>query len=46
MRGHRRKGWDGAPDAEGPERIVRGLSGGAVRILKTPGSYPSILVFS
>ena len=43
VRGYRGKGWDGLTDAEGPGRIVRGLSGEAVRILKTPGSYPSIL---
>lgn len=36
VRGYRGKGWDGVADAEGPGRIVRGLSGEAVRILKTP----------
>jgi 5-oxoprolinase (ATP-hydrolysing) len=46
VRGYRGKGWDGVADAEGPGRIVRGLSGEAVRILKTPGSYPSIFLFS
>ena len=46
VRGYRGKGWDGVADAEWPGRIVKGLSGEAVRILKTPGSYPSILLFS
>ena len=34
---------DGVTDAEGLGGIVRGSSGEAVRILKTPGSYPSTL---
>ena len=37
-RGYRGKGWDGKGDAEGPGKIVRGISGEAVRILKQPGS--------
>jgi 5-oxoprolinase (ATP-hydrolysing) len=41
-RGYRGKGWDGLGDAEGPGDIVRGLSGEAVRILKTPGQSHSI----
>ncbi|PPR05011.1 hypothetical protein CVT24_010204 [Panaeolus cyanescens] len=36
VRGYRGKGWDGVNDAEGPGKIVRGLSGEAVRILKVP----------
>lgn len=36
-RGYRGKGWDGMGDAEGPGRIVQGISGEAVRILKVPG---------
>ena len=37
-RGYRGPGWDGEGDAEGPGRIVKGLSGEAVRILKEPGN--------
>lgn len=37
VRGYRGKGWDGAGDAEGPGKVVKGLSGEAVRILKEPG---------
>lgn len=37
-RGYRGPGWDGQGDAEGPGRIVRGVSGEAVRILKEPGN--------
>ena len=36
-RGYRGKGWDQKGDAEGPGRIVQGISGEAVRILKEPG---------
>lgn len=36
-RGYRGKGWDGVGDAEGPGKVVKGLSGEAVRILKEPG---------
>lgn len=36
-RGYRGKGWDQRGDAEGPGRIVQGISGEAVRILKDPG---------
>ncbi|KAH9960659.1 5-oxoprolinase [Russula dissimulans] len=35
-RGYRGKGWDQKGDAEGPGRIVQGISGEAVRILKEP----------
>ena len=38
-RGYRGKGWDGEGDAEGPGRVVQGISGEAVRILKEPGAY-------
>ena len=37
IRGYRGAGWDGKSDAEGPGKIVRGISGEAVRIMKTPG---------
>jgi 5-oxoprolinase (ATP-hydrolysing) len=37
-RGYRGKGWDGKGDAEGPGRVVQGISGEAVRILKQPGA--------
>ena len=37
-RGYRGMGWDGKGDAEGPGKVVRGVSGEAVRILKQPGS--------
>lgn len=37
QRGYRGPGWDGEGDAEGPGRVVKGLSGEAVRILKEPG---------
>ncbi len=37
VRGYRGKGWDGVGDAEGPGKVVKGLSGEAVRILKEPG---------
>ena len=36
-RGYRGKGRDEEGDAEGPGRIVRGISGEAVRVLKVPG---------
>ena len=39
-RGYRGKGRDGKSDAEGPGRIVQGISGEAVRILKVPGEFP------
>jgi 5-oxoprolinase (ATP-hydrolysing) len=35
-RGYRGMGWDGKGDAEGPGKVVRGISGEAVRILKQP----------
>ncbi|KAH9027284.1 5-oxoprolinase [Lactarius hengduanensis] len=35
-RGYRGMGWDGEGDAEGPGKVVRGISGEAVRILKQP----------
>ncbi|KAI9457610.1 5-oxoprolinase [Lactarius psammicola] len=35
-RGYRGKGWDEKGDAEGPGKVVRGISGEAVRILKQP----------
>ena len=38
VRGYRGKGWDGQGDAEGPGKIVKGLSGEAVRIMKQPGA--------
>jgi len=38
-RGYRGKGWDRTGDAEGPGRIVQGISGEAVRILKVPGEF-------
>jgi 5-oxoprolinase (ATP-hydrolysing) len=38
VRGYRGAGWDGVGNAEGPGEIVRGISGEAVRILKTPGT--------
>ena len=38
IRGYRGKGWDGQGDAEGPGKIVKGLSGEAVRIMKQPGA--------
>jgi 5-oxoprolinase (ATP-hydrolysing) len=37
-RGYRGKGWDKKGDAEGPGRIVQGISGEAVRILKEPST--------
>lgn len=33
------KGWDGVGQAEGPGKIVKGISGEAVRILKEPGVF-------
>ena len=38
VKGYRGAGWDGIGNAEGPGEIVRGISGEAVRILKTPGT--------
>ena len=38
--------WNVVANAEWPGRIVTGLSGVAVRIFKTPSSYPSIILFS
>ncbi|KZW02220.1 hypothetical protein EXIGLDRAFT_829430 [Exidia glandulosa HHB12029] len=35
-RGYRGAGWDGVSDGEGPGRVVRGISGEAVRILREP----------
>ena len=40
VRGYCGKGWDGAADAEGPGRIVRGLSGEAARILRRQVRIP------
>jgi 5-oxoprolinase (ATP-hydrolysing) len=37
-RAYRGRGWDGKGDAEGPGRVVQGISGEAVRILKEPGA--------
>lgn len=37
IRGYRGTGWDGKGDAEGPGKVVQGISGEAVRIMKTPG---------
>jgi 5-oxoprolinase (ATP-hydrolysing) len=42
-RGYRGKGWDGKGDAEGPGRVVQGISGEAVRILKEPGACQKAL---
>jgi 5-oxoprolinase (ATP-hydrolysing) len=39
VKGYRGAGWDGIGNAEGPGEIVRGISGEAVRILKTPGAF-------
>ena len=42
IRGYRGAGWDGQGDAEGPGKIVQGISGEAVRIMRTPGKcFPS-----
>ncbi len=38
-RGYIGKGWDRKGDAEGPGKVVRGISGEAVRILKRPGPF-------
>ena len=38
-RGYRGKGWDKEGDAEGPGKIVQGISGEAVRVLKVPGEF-------
>jgi 5-oxoprolinase (ATP-hydrolysing) len=38
-RGYRGTGWDRKGEAEGPGRIVQGISGEAVRILKVPGEF-------
>lgn len=38
-RGYRGAGWDGKGDAEGSGKIVQGISGEAVRIMRTPGKY-------
>ena len=37
IRGYRGAGWDGEGEAEGPGKIVQGISGEAVRIMRTPG---------
>lgn len=42
VRGYRGAGWDGSGDAEGPGEIVKGISGEAVRILKTPGTLKKL----
>ena len=39
VRGYRGKGWDGEGDAEGPGKIVKGVSGEAVRVMKKPGTH-------
>lgn len=31
------KGWDGVNTGEGPGKVVRGISGEAVRVMKEPG---------
>ena len=41
IRGYRGAGWDGRGDAEGPGKIVQGISGEAIRIMKTPGKWVS-----
>ena len=41
IRGYRGAGWDGRGDAEGPGKIVRGISGEAIRIMRTPGKWVS-----
>jgi len=41
IRGYRGGGWDGKGDAEGPGKIVQGISGEAVRIMRTPGEWLS-----
>jgi hypothetical protein len=46
IRGYRGKGWDGQGDAEGPGKIVKGLSGEAVRIMKQPGTSAYFLYAS
>jgi 5-oxoprolinase (ATP-hydrolysing) len=38
-RGYRGMGWDGKGEAESPGKVVRGISGEAVRILKQPSSF-------
>lgn len=38
-RGYRGKGWDGVNVGEGPGKVVKGISGEAVRIMKEPGSF-------
>ncbi|KAF6743162.1 5-oxoprolinase [Ephemerocybe angulata] len=35
-RGYQGKGWDGVSVGEGPGKVVRGISGEAVRVLKEP----------
>lgn len=42
-RGYRGAGWNGEGLAEGPGKIVQGISGEAVRIMKTPGWLSSSL---
>ena len=41
IRGYRGAGWDGRGDAEGPGKIVQGISGEAIRIMRTPGKRVS-----
>ena len=41
IRGYRGAGWDGKGHAEGPGKIIRGISGEAVRIMKEPGELIS-----
>ena len=41
IRGYRGAGWDGKGDAEGPGKIVQGISGEAVRIIRTPSKLLS-----
>ena len=39
IRGYRGAGWDCRGDAEGPGKIVQGISGEAIRIMRTPGEW-------
>jgi 5-oxoprolinase (ATP-hydrolysing) len=41
-RNYQGNGWDGENVGEGPGEVVRGVSGEAVRILKTPGMHARI----
>ena len=46
VRGYCGKGWDGVADAEGPGRIVRGLSGEVAKTLMTPARCVSFNTFT